>query len=87
MEILQKLRHFQLVSKILTDLESHLGLSEKDLAEYIISVSAECKDAKDFHEALTSDEVEFPAQLSETLFKRIRLMMSKKTYDDMTQMY
>lgn len=76
--MLAQLKHYQLVSKILMELESHLGLSEKDLAEYIISMATDCTEAKDFHAKLSSEE-EFPAQLSDTLYKFIRLM-TKKLY-------
>lgn len=78
MEVLEKLKHLQLVSKILMELESHLGLSEKDLAEFLISQAEGCRDAKEFHAKLASED-EFPEQLSERLYKFIRLM-SKKPY-------
>jgi ATP-dependent RNA helicase DHX8/PRP22 len=85
MEVLEKLKHFQLLSKILMELESHLGLAEKDLAEYIISMAADCADATEFHTKLSSEE-EFPSQLSDTLFKFIRLMR-KKPYGSFAELY
>lgn len=52
MSDLEKLEKLSLVSKICTELENHLGLNDKDLAEYIIHL-AETNDSFDkFKEAL-----------------------------------
>lgn len=39
MEELRKLEHLSLVSKICTELDNHLGLADKDLAEFIIHLA------------------------------------------------
>ena len=39
MEDLQKLEELSLVSKICTELENHLGINDKDLAEFVIALA------------------------------------------------
>ena len=39
MEEMRKLQHLSLVSKICTELENHLGIGDKTLAEFIIDLA------------------------------------------------
>jgi len=44
MDALAKLQYLSLVSKVVTELDNHLGLKDKDLAEFIIKLADESKD-------------------------------------------
>lgn len=39
MEELDQLEHLNLVSRVVTELENHFGLADKDVAEFIISLA------------------------------------------------
>lgn len=53
MDELDKLRHLSLVSKICTELENHLGLNDKVLAEFLIDLSQKNPDLAAFRSAVT----------------------------------
>jgi ATP-dependent RNA helicase DHX8/PRP22 len=73
---LERLEKLSLVSKICTELENHLGLNDKDLAEYIIHL-AETNDTFDkFKEALSSagGPESFPDSFAANLLRIIQRM-------------
>jgi hypothetical protein len=41
MDAITKLQYLSLVSKVVTELDNHLGLKDKDLAEFIIKLADE----------------------------------------------
>uniref|UniRef100_T1GM52 ATP-dependent RNA helicase DHX8 n=1 Tax=Megaselia scalaris TaxID=36166 RepID=T1GM52_MEGSC len=90
MDELKQLEYLSLVSKICTELDNHLGINDKDLAEFIIHLADENPALTDFRRALESNGAEFPDSLTENLLRIIKLMRSSsgkssdvdtKTYD------
>ncbi|EWM21258.1 atp-dependent rna helicase dhx8, partial [Nannochloropsis gaditana] len=87
MAALDKLQELSLVSKICTELDSHLGLADKTLAEFIIHLAESHGDAKSFRTALDENGAEFPPTFCDKLFNLIKAMRPhrvgrKKTYSN-----
>lgn len=74
MEELRKLEHLSLVSKICTELDNHLGLNDKDLAEFIIDLAAEHHNFADFKRVLLENGAEFSDSFITNLLRIIQLM-------------
>ena len=68
MEDLQKLEELSLVSKICTELENHLGINDKNLAEFIISLADKHPTVEKFKSSLIKNGADFPVS---TLFNFI----------------
>ena len=65
---LEELRELELVSKITAELENHLGVSDKTLAEFVLSLArSHSQSAQEFSSALTS----YGAELSLELCRRL----------------
>ncbi|KAK9841672.1 hypothetical protein WJX74_009878 [Apatococcus lobatus] len=75
MEQLDQLRYYSLVSKVTTELEVHLGLSEKTLSEFIIDLSKGKRSVKEFQSSLNKNGAELPASLVETIWNIIQRLM------------
>ena len=60
MEDLQKLEQLSLVSKICTELENHLGINDKDLAEFIIALADKHPTVEKFKASLIKNGADFP---------------------------
>ncbi|XP_063932492.1 ATP-dependent RNA helicase DHX8-like [Zophobas morio] len=72
---LSELENLQLISKICTELENHLGYSDKVAAEFIISLAESCNTHSEFHERLKENGAEFSDTFSASvwrLFKALR---------------
>ena len=74
MATLAKLQHLSLVSNICNELQNHIGLSDKTLAEFIIHLSKGVKDAGAFKRNLDSNGADFPEKFVHKLFQIIRKM-------------
>eukprot|EP00884_Botryococcus_braunii_P019060 jgi/Botrbrau1/5838/Bobra.0366s0019.1 len=74
MENLKQLQYLALVSKITTELENNLGISEKTLAEFIIQLAEEKKTVAEFRKALIENGAEMPDGFIETLWAVIKRM-------------
>ena len=59
MDEFQQLEHLSLVSKVCTELDNHLGLNDKDLAEFIIDLAEKNNTFETFKKALVDNEAEF----------------------------
>ncbi|CAG7822811.1 unnamed protein product [Allacma fusca] len=83
MDEVQKLEYLSLVSKVCTELENHLGLNDKDLAEFIIALADENATFEGFRRALDQNGAEFTDSLTANLYRLIRHMRSsdKKLVD------
>ncbi|KAL5007243.1 hypothetical protein ScPMuIL_016049 [Solemya velum] len=77
MEELQKLEHLSLVSKVCTELENHLGLNDKDLAEFIISLADKNNTFEQFKHVLEENGAEFADSLVANLLRLIQKMKPK----------
>ncbi|XP_035688059.1 ATP-dependent RNA helicase DHX8-like [Branchiostoma floridae] len=71
---LQKLEHLSLVSKICTELDNHLGINDKDLAEFIIDIAEKNKNEDAFKKALSENGGEFPESFASNLLRIIQTM-------------
>ena len=63
MDDLKKLEELSLVSKICTELENHLGINDKDLAEFIIALAAKHPTLERFKASLDKNGAEFPVSV------------------------
>lgn len=71
---IHELQQLSLVSKVCTELDNHLGLSDRTLAEFIIHLADEFPDPPAFRHALAENGAEFPDSLSDNLLRIIRAM-------------
>ncbi|KFD51542.1 hypothetical protein M514_07592 [Trichuris suis] len=74
MEEIKQLQYISLVSKICTDLENHLGINDKDLAEFVIDLAKRNPTLEGFKSALAENGAEFDDSLSSSLLRRVKLM-------------
>ncbi|XP_059620544.1 ATP-dependent RNA helicase DHX8 [Phlebotomus argentipes] len=74
MEELGKLEHLSLVSKICTELDNHLGLNDKDLAEFIIDLAEKNPTFPRFKAVLLENGAEFSDSFISNLLRIIQLM-------------
>lgn len=78
MDELLKLEHLSLVSKICTELDNHLGMNDKDLAEFIIDLAEANTTFDSFKKALIENGAEFPDSFITNLLRIIQLMKTSK---------
>ncbi|KAD2028399.1 hypothetical protein E3N88_41991 [Mikania micrantha] len=76
---LKKLEYLSLVSKVCTELESHLGFSDKVLAEFIIEIGRKCETVDDFDSKLKQNGAEMPDYFVLTLLKIIHAILPPKS--------
>ncbi|XP_070505964.1 ATP-dependent RNA helicase DHX8 [Chironomus tepperi] len=74
MDELEQLEHLSLVSKICTELENHLSINDKDLAEFIIHLAEQNPKIEDFRKALVQNGAEFSDSFTSNLMRIICLM-------------
>ena len=83
MEELQNLEYLSLVSKICTELDNHLGINDKDLAEYIIEMARSSDSYNLFQKKLQENDADFPDSFSSNLYRIVLKMLppppTKKT--------
>ncbi|CAH1404182.1 unnamed protein product [Nezara viridula] len=77
MDEVKKLEHLSLVSKICTELENHLGLNDKDLAEFIIDLASKNNTFESFKKALLDNDAEFSDSFISNLLRIIQHMRPK----------
>ncbi|KDO26216.1 hypothetical protein SPRG_08578 [Saprolegnia parasitica CBS 223.65] len=74
---MEKLQELSLISKVCSELESHLGMSERTLAEFIIDLARSSKDGKAFYAELSANGAEFPMTFALHLYQLVRTMTKK----------
>lgn len=80
MEDLSKLERLSLVSKICVELENHLGVNDKDVAEFIISLAEKSKRLDKFKKELEENGGDqFAESFVESLWRLIQHMMPSIT--------
>ena len=72
-----KLQLISLTSKVTQELENHLGIRDKVLAEFIIELARNSKDEKDFFRKLEEEEAEFTFALASSLYNLITKMLPR----------
>ena len=78
MSALDQLQLLSLVQKVCQELETHVGISDKDLAEFIIDMADQSDTVHAFSKQLAANDAEFPDELNIALFSLIRRMRPKK---------
>eukprot|EP00741_Cyanophora_paradoxa_P023533 tig00021589_g22735.t1 len=82
MEELQKLQYFSLINKVVTELENHIGIGDKTLAEFIVDLAEQCNnDAPKFTAALKENGAEFPDYFITNLLNLIQKMRPRRAGD------
>ncbi|KNC84811.1 hypothetical protein SARC_02986 [Sphaeroforma arctica JP610] len=81
-EDFDKLVNLQVVSKVCTELENHLGYSDNTLAEFLISLVEEKSSAASFHAALSEMGGEFTETFSGSLYRLINKLKPKPKKND-----
>ncbi|XP_037611623.1 ATP-dependent RNA helicase DHX8-like [Sebastes umbrosus] len=71
---IKRLEYLSLVSKVCTELENHLGISEKDLAEFIISLAEKHPTFEEFRAALCENGADFTDTFVANLLRLIHTM-------------
>ncbi|XP_060884393.1 ATP-dependent RNA helicase DHX8-like [Labrus mixtus] len=71
---IKRLEYLSLVSKVCTELENHLGISEKDLAEFVISLAEKHPTFEDFKAVLSKNGADFTDTLTGNLLRLIHTM-------------
>lgn len=81
MNELEKLEYLSLVSKVCTELENHLGMNDKDLAEFIIHLSEKHNTVTSFKKVLIENGAEFSDSFISNLLRIIQHMRPRKSTD------
>ncbi|CCU75879.1 Putative ATP-dependent RNA helicase [Blumeria hordei DH14] len=74
MDDLESLELLSLVSKVTSELQNYLGISDKTLAEFIIAQHSECKNIKEFGSKLEEMGAEFPQSLIESIDRLVKAL-------------
>lgn len=79
---MEELQYYSLVSKVCTELDNHLGIADKTLAEFIIELADKNQSPDAFAKALDENGAEMEASFSSSLFSLIQKMRPGKKADD-----
>lgn len=77
MDDLLNLELLSLVSKVTSELQNHVGISDKTLAEFLISQRLESSNADDFRKRLDKIGADFPPSLVDSLDRLVLAMHPK----------
>ncbi|KAF4629948.1 hypothetical protein G7Y89_g8191 [Cudoniella acicularis] len=77
MDDLESLELLSLVSKVTSELQNHLGISDKTLAEFVIAQHSECKTLEEFQKKLEAMGADFPQSLIESIDRLVLTMHPK----------
>ncbi|GAB9463862.1 ATP-dependent helicase HrpA [Globisporangium polare] len=75
---MEKLQELSLVSKICMELENHLGMSDKTLAEFIIDMVRESASSTRFLAAIKENDLPLQPSLAENLYRIVNTMAPRK---------
>lgn len=74
MDDLQSLELLSLVSRVTNELQNHLGINDKTLAEFVIDQYQKCDSLAEFKSSLDGMGAEFPQSLMESVHRLIQTM-------------
>ena len=77
MDDLASLELLSLVSKVTSELQNHIGISDKNVAEFVIAQHAECSSLEDFQKKLDAMGAGFPPSLIESIDRLVHTMHPK----------
>nr|GLL36796.1 probable pre-mRNA-splicing factor ATP-dependent RNA helicase DEAH5 [Ipomoea trifida] len=75
---LKKLEYLSLVSKVCSELETHIGVGDKVLAEFITEMGRKCETVEEFDEKLKESGAEMPDYFVRTLLTIIHAILPPK---------
>ncbi|XP_019187956.1 PREDICTED: probable pre-mRNA-splicing factor ATP-dependent RNA helicase DEAH5 isoform X1 [Ipomoea nil] len=75
---LKKLEYLSLVSKVCSELETHIGVGDKVLAEFITEIGRNCQTVEEFDEKLKESGAEMPDYFVRTLLTIIHAILPPK---------
>ena len=75
---MDELTRIGLISRVCSELDNHLGFSDKTLAEFILHLASIHSSAPAFHKALAENGAEVPMTFAENLLRIIRTMTAPK---------
>ncbi|TMW55938.1 hypothetical protein Poli38472_008586 [Pythium oligandrum] len=75
---MDKLQELSLISKVCTELENHLGMSDKTLAEFIVDMVRESPSSTKFLQQIKDQELPLPSALAENLYRIVNTMAPRK---------
>ncbi|WCJ41465.1 ATP-dependent RNA helicase putative [Euphorbia peplus] len=81
---LLKLEYFSLVSKLCSDLETHIGFADKVLAEFIIELGRTSMSVDQFDSKLKDNGAELPHYLVSSFLTAIHSILGVKSGEDLT---
>ncbi|PHH51224.1 Pre-mRNA-splicing factor ATP-dependent RNA helicase prp22 [Ceratocystis fimbriata CBS 114723] len=87
MDDLLQLELLSLVSKVQSELNNHVGVNDKTLAEFIIAQRVESKDFKVFKDKIASMGADFPPSLIESIDRLVLSMHPKLKNSVKTESY
>lgn len=79
MEDLHNLEYLSVVSKICTELDNHLGVNDKDLAEFIVHMAQSSNSYDLFRRRLAEADADFPDSFSSNLYRIVQKMLPAPT--------
>jgi ATP-dependent RNA helicase DHX8/PRP22 len=85
MDDLESLEILSLVSKVTSELNNHLGISDKTLAEFVIAQHGDCKDLEEFREKMDGLGAGFPNSLIDSIDRLVRNLHPKYKKNGMAQ--
>lgn len=77
MDDLASLELLSLVSKVTSELQNHLGINDKTLAEFVIAQHSKCRSLQDFKSHMDTMGADFPQSLLESIDRLILTMHPK----------
>ena len=77
MDDFESLELLSLVSKVTSELQNHLGISETTIAEYLIAQRLECGSFTEFRDKMAAEAAEFPPSLVESIDRLVRTLHPK----------
>jgi ATP-dependent RNA helicase DHX8/PRP22 len=77
MDDLESLELLSLISKVTSELQNHLGASNKTLAEFVIAQHSQCSSLDEFKRRMETLEADFPQSLIESVDRLVLTMHPK----------
>ncbi len=78
MDEIARLQYLSLVNKVCSELDNHIGVSDKDLAEFIIDLAKRHPQLPEFCKALADNGAEFPQSFASSLLALVAKMTPKR---------
>jgi ATP-dependent RNA helicase DHX8/PRP22 len=85
MDDLQSLEHLSLISRITNELQNHLGINDKVVAEFVVDMHLKCASFSEFKTQLEENGAEFPNSLLESVDRLVLTMHPKYKSRDQKQ--